>query len=130
MKKILIWILFIPISFLATFISIKIFYYLNKLTDFVNGFDSNGLFNKIYTPIIYGVVTGAIFVYVGSKIVPKFKKYISLFLAFLISIITITAYFKGLIDYYKLAGLHTIVVVISSFFTAFRFYEENESQIL
>lgn len=127
-KKIFSWILFIPISFLATFLAIKIFYYLNKLTDFINGFDEDGLFSKLYTPIIYGIITGLVFVYVGTLIVPKFEKYVSLFLAFLISIITITAYFKGWIDYYKLAGLHTIIVVISSFFTAFRFYDENESQ--
>lgn len=127
-KKIFSWILFIPISITATFLAIKIFYYLNKLTDFLNGFDNNGWFSKIYTPIIYGIITGFVFVYVGTIIVPKFEKYVSLFLAFLISIITITAYFKGWIDYYKLAGLHTIIVVISSFFTAFRFYDENESQ--
>ena len=127
-KKIFSWILFIPISITATFLAIKIFYYLNKLTDFLNGFDNNGWFSKIYTPIIYGIITGFVFVYVGTIIVPKFEKYVSLFLAFLISVITITAYFKGWIDYYKLAGLHTIIVVISSFFTAFRFYDENESQ--
>ena len=127
-KKIFSWILFIPISITATFLAIKIFYYLNKLTDFLNGFDNNGWFSKIYTPIIYGIITGFVFVYVGTIIVPKFEKYVSLFLAFLISIITITAYFKCFIYYYYLAGFYIIIVVISSFFTAFRFYDENESQ--
>ena len=127
-KKILIWILFIPISVLATIVATKTFYYLNKLTDLINGFDTDGLFYKIYTPMIYGIITGLVFVYVGAFIVPKFKKYIAIFLAFLISVITITAYFKGWIDYYNLAGLHTIIVVISSFFTAFGFFNEDESK--
>ena len=130
MKKILIWILFIPISFLATILATKAFYYLNKLTDLINGFDSNGLFYKLFTPIVYGLITGLVFVYVGTFIVPKFKKFVSLFLAFIISAFYIITYFTGSFDDFNLPGLHTIVVVISSFFTAFRFYEENESQIL
>ena len=126
-KKILIWILFIPISVLATIVATKVFYYLNKLTDLINGFDSNGLLYRLYTPIIYGIITGLVFVYVGAFIVPKFKKFISLFLAFVISAFFITSYFTGGFDDISLAWLQTIVVVISSFFTAFRFFHIDES---
>ena len=122
---ILSWLLFIPVSILSTIIAIRLLGYFNDFSMWRLGYSSTSLFSKFYVPISNGLANGCVFVYTGSFIVPRHKKYVAVLLALVINFFLI----KELIEKFSTLGsgesfyiiLFTTVTFISSVLTMFSF---------
>ena len=122
---ILSWLLFIPVSILSTIIAVRLLGYFNDFSMWRLGYSSTSLFSKFYLPISNGIANGCVFVYIGSFIVPRHKKYVAVLLALIINYFII----KELIDKYSTLNsgdsfyiiLFTTVTFISSVLTMFSF---------
>ena len=122
---ILSWLLFIPVSILSTIIAVRLLGYFNDFSMWRLGYSSTSLFSKFYAPISNGLANGCVFVYTGSFIVPRHKKYVAVLLALIINYFII----KELIDKYSTLNsgdsfyiiLFTTVTFISSVLTMFSF---------
>lgn len=127
------WLLFLPASILATIIAVRLLGYFNDFSMWRLGYSSTSLFSKFYVPISNGLANGCVFVYTGSFIVPRHKKYVAVLLALIINYFIITE----LIDKYSTLGsgdsfyiiLFTTVTFISSVLTMFSFINpDSEDQ--
>jgi hypothetical protein len=88
-KNILSWLLFLPSSILVTIIAIKLLGYFNDFSMYRMGYSDSSIFNKFYEAISTGIVNGYVFVFIGSFIVPKYKKQVAVILALMINIFLI-----------------------------------------
>lgn len=130
MKKILRWMLFLPASAIATYLSMTLLEYFNIFSFVRMGFTTKSFFYILYSAITSGLAIGATFVYVGTYIVPKYQNHVSKFLALTINSI----YFWFLIVYYndmntKKAGIFFIVmffVLLSSIISVFAIKNREE----
>lgn len=123
LQNVLSWLLFLPASILSTIIAVRILGFINDFSMLRMGYSSTGLFSTLYVNISNGIVNGCVFVYVGSFIVPKHKKYVAIFLALIINFFFI----KELVFMYSSLNseetfnviLFTITIFISSLLTMF-----------
>ena len=124
-KNILAWLLFLPATILATIIAVRLLGYLNDFSMWRMGYSSTSLFSKFYVAISNGLANGCVFVYIGSFIVPSYKKYVAILLALLINFFLI----KELVSTYSSLNsgesffmiLFIAVTLISSVLTMFSF---------
>jgi len=124
-NSVLRWLLFMPLSLIATIIVIKLLGYLNDFSMWRLGYDSDSLFSKFYLAISNGLANGCVFVYVGSFIAPNHKKYVAILLTIVINFFLI----KELIAKYATLDsgesffiiLFTSITLISSVLTMFSF---------
>ena len=124
------WLLFIPVAIISTIIAVRLLGYFNDFSMWRLGYSSTSLFSKFYVPISNGLANGCVFVYTGTFIVPKHKKYVAVLLALIINFFLI----KELIDKYSTLGsgesfhiiLFTTVTFISSVLTMFSFINPDK----
>lgn len=124
-KNILSWLFFLPASILATVIVIRLLGYFNDFSMYRMGYSSSSIFSKFYVEISNGIANGCVFVYTGSFIVPKYKKYVAILLTIIINFFL----FKELVFKYSSLSngesffviLFTITTLISSVFSMFSF---------
>jgi hypothetical protein len=138
MKKenfiILRWLLFLPVTIISTIVAVRLLGYFNNFSMWRLGYSSTSLFSKFYVPISNGLANGCVFVYTGSLIVPRHKKYVAGLLALIINYFLI----KELIDKYSTLGsgesfyiiLFTTVTFISSVLTMFSFINPDRDGTL
>lgn len=129
MNNILRWIFFIPITFVSVLIATFLWKHLNIWTLSRSGFSENGLFFRFYQTLTENLIVGIVFVYVGSYIVPSFKKYVSIILSLFISIFSFYFCFIVNKEYGFYVYLEFISVLIGSIFTALTFYEGKNPEI-
>ena len=122
---ILSWLLFLPSSILATIIAVRLLGYINDFSMWRMGYSSTSLFSKFYVAISNGLANGCVFVYIGSFIVPSYKKYVAILLALIINFFLIK---ELVITYSSLNSqesffmiLFITVTFISSVLTMFSF---------
>ena len=75
------WITFIPGAFLFAVLAWVLFYWVNRLSITLVGYDPDNLFPRLFLEIGSNGVEGAMFVYAGSRIAPASRKVIAYTLA-------------------------------------------------
>ena len=133
-KNLLCWLLFLPSSILATIIAVRLLGYINDFSMWRIGYSSTSLFSKFYDAISNGIANGCVFVYIGSFIVPKHKKYVAILLTLIINFFFI----KELVIIYSSLNtkesifgiLFTTIIFISSVLTMFRFINPDSEDKL
>jgi hypothetical protein len=91
------WVLFLPTSIVITIIAGRLLDLINEISFSRIGIHTSSIFYSIYSAITIGTAYGCSFVYIGTFIVPKFKKQTALFLTITINLICIFL----LIKYYR-----------------------------
>lgn len=77
------WILFLPAAILANIVALKLWYYINLLSNNLMGWSSEGWFARFFEAVTNGIVSAGVLVFIGAIIVPKYNKQVAFILVVL-----------------------------------------------
>ena len=75
------WATFLPIAIMSSYLAFIVVNILNNFSLLFVSINSDAFFYKVYLEWVSNIAMGAAFIYVGAKIVPKYKKEVSFCLA-------------------------------------------------
>jgi hypothetical protein len=110
--NILRWIGFIPAAFLGAWLAWLVVFYLNQLTMGVKGIDTNDFFPRLTVEVLSHGAMGAVFIYIGSNIVPSNQKIVTYLLTVFVLLIAGFLAFPAVLqgDWWAIVG----VIAVSS----------------
>lgn len=129
-NKVLAWLLFLPAAVLATIIVLILWHYFNILSFKFTGFDSTGWTAQLIDSVSKGVIGGAVFVFIGTSIVPKYQKQVALILVGLITLYALLGYvsdFSILPTEKKVFRFINIISVLAGSYRTFFYFNENDN---
>lgn len=101
------WILFIPSAFIISSVGMLLYRLITIL------FNSDGFSSSVFFEIISMVILGALFVYAGVLMVPKYQFIISIILLIIITIIAVISFLVGLLPSSETGILLTLIYDIA-----------------